>query len=55
LPSQTYTILDVRVLAFAVGLAVLSAVLFGLLPAFGVVHAHLFAARGSSDDSALAD
>jgi putative ABC transport system permease protein len=49
LPSQTYSILDVRVLAFTVGLAVLSAVLFGLLPALSVGQAHLFAARGSSE------
>lgn len=49
LPSQTYTILDARVLAFMVGLAVLSAVLFGLLPALSVGRAHLFAARGSSE------
>ena len=49
LPSQTYTILDARVLAFMVGLAVLSAVLFGLLPALSVGRAHWFAARGSSE------
>ena len=48
LPSQAYTILDVRVLAFMAGLAVFSAVLFGLLPALSVGRAHLFAARGSS-------
>jgi predicted permease len=48
LPSQTYTILDARVLAFMVGLAVLSAVLFGLLPALSVGRTHLFAARGST-------
>jgi predicted permease len=49
LPSQTYTILDVRVLAFMAGLAVLSAVLFGLLPALSIGRAHLFAARGASE------
>ena len=49
LPSQTYTILDVRVLAFMASLAVLSAVLFGLLPALSVGRTHLFAARGSSE------
>ncbi len=47
LASQAYTILDVRVLAFMAGLAGLSAVLFGLLPALSVGRAHLFAARGS--------
>ena len=49
LPSQTYTILDTRVLAFTVGLAVVSALLFGLLPALSVGRAHLFAARGSAE------
>jgi len=49
LPSQIYTILDARVLAFMVGLAVLSAVLFGLLPALSVGRTHLFAARGSTE------
>ncbi|HXR76867.1 MAG TPA: ABC transporter permease [Bryobacteraceae bacterium] len=49
LPSQTYTILDVRVLAFMVGVAVLSAVLFGLLPALSVGRIHLFVARGSTE------
>jgi putative ABC transport system permease protein len=49
LPSQTYTLLDARVLAFMAGLAVLSAMLFGLLPALSVGRAHLFAARGSSE------
>jgi predicted permease len=49
LPSQAYTILEVRVLAFTVGIAVVGAVLFGLLPALSVGRAHLFAARGSSE------
>ena len=48
LPSQTYTILDFRVLTFMTGLAVLSSILFGLLPALSVGRDHLFAARGSS-------
>ncbi len=48
LPSQTYKLLDPRVLAFMVGLAVLSAVLFGLLPALSVGRRHWFAARGST-------
>jgi putative ABC transport system permease protein len=46
LPSQTYTILDGRVLMFMLLLAVVSAVLFGLLPALGVSRTHSFAARG---------
>jgi putative ABC transport system permease protein len=49
LPSQVYTILDARVLAFMVGLVVLSAMLFGLLPALSVGRTHLFAARGSTE------
>jgi putative ABC transport system permease protein len=49
LPSQIYTILDARVLAFMVGLAVFSAMLFGLFPALTVGRAHLFAARGTSE------
>jgi predicted permease len=49
LPSQTYTILDGRVLAFMALVAVLSTVLFGLLPALRVGRTHLFAARGSNE------
>jgi predicted permease len=49
LPSQTYSILDVRVMAFMAGIAVLSAVLFGILPALSVGQAHSFAARGSTE------
>ena len=49
LPSQTYTILDAKVLSFMAGLAVLSALLFGLLPAFNVGRAHWFVARGSTE------
>jgi len=49
LPSQIYTLLDLRVLAFMAGLAVLSAVLFGLLPALSAGRRHLFVARGSTE------
>ncbi|HEX4228745.1 MAG TPA: ABC transporter permease [Bryobacteraceae bacterium] len=49
LPSQAYTILDARVLGFTVGLAALSAVLFGLLPALSIGRMHIFAARGSTE------
>lgn len=48
LASQTYRILDFRVLAFMLGLAVASAVLFGVLPALSVGRRHLFAFRGST-------
>lgn len=47
LPSQTYSILDGRVLAFMLGLTVGSAFLFGALPALGVARLNQFAARGS--------
>jgi putative ABC transport system permease protein len=49
LPLQVYTILDVRVLAFMIGLAAISAVLFGLLPALSVGRRHSFLARGSTE------
>lgn len=49
LPSQTYKILDGRVLVFMLLLAIVSAVLFGLLPALSIGRTHLFAARGSTD------
>lgn len=49
LPSQTYTALDFRVLTFTVGLAVLSAVLFGILPALGAGRMHSFVARGATN------
>ena len=48
LASQTYTILDVRVLTFMLGLAAVSAVSFGLLPALNVGRGHSFAVRGST-------
>ncbi len=48
LATQSYSILDGRVLGFAVLTAVLSALFFGLLPAWNAGHAHAFAARGSS-------
>ncbi len=49
LPSQTYAVLDARVLVFTAGLAVVSTLLFGLLPALSVGQTHLFAARGSAE------
>jgi predicted permease len=47
LPTQTYSILDFRVLSFMAALAVLSALLFGSVPALSFRHSHSFAARGS--------
>jgi putative ABC transport system permease protein len=49
LPSQTYSILDFRVMAFMAGVAMLSAMLFGILPAMSVGKVHSFAARGSTE------
>ena len=47
LASQTYTLLDWRVLLFCVATALGSTVLFGLLPSLAAGRAHAFAARGS--------
>jgi predicted permease len=48
LASQSYSILDGRVLGFAVLTAMLSALFFGLLPSWNAGRAHAFLARGSS-------
>jgi putative ABC transport system permease protein len=47
LPSQTYSILDNRVLGFMLAISVVSAVFVGLLPAVSIGRRHFFAARGS--------
>jgi putative ABC transport system permease protein len=48
LATQSYSILDGRVLGFAVLTAMLSALFFGLLPSWNAGRAHAFMARGSS-------
>ena len=48
--SQTYSILDGRVLGFAIGIAVLSGVLFGVLPSLYAGRVHAFGTRGSHDN-----
>ena len=48
LGTESYSILNVRVLAFAMAAAILSAFFFGLLPALNAGRVHFFSARGSS-------
>jgi len=48
LPTQSYSIFDGRVLAFAVAVAIASSALFGVLPALLAGRVHEFGARGSS-------
>src|SRR5580704_3478697 len=48
LPTQSYSILDGRVLGFAVAVAIGSSVLFGVFPSLYASHVHAFGARGSS-------
>lgn len=48
LATQSYSILDGRVLGFAVLTAMLSAICFGLLPSWNGGRSHVFVARGSS-------
>jgi putative ABC transport system permease protein len=49
LATQTYSILDGRVLSFAIGVSVLSGLLFGVLPSFYAGRVHAFGTRGSTD------
>jgi predicted permease len=48
--SQAYSILDGRVLCFAIAVSVLSGLLFGVLPSLYAGRVHTFGARGSSDN-----
>lgn len=47
LASQTYSILDVRVLGFAAALAIASSVIFGVLPSLYAGRAHMFSGRSA--------
>lgn len=47
--SQTYAVLDGRVLGFAIGISALSGLLFGVLPSLYAGRIHTFGARGSAD------
>ncbi len=49
LASQAYSILDGRVLSFALAASVLSGLLFGVLPSFYASRAQTLGTRGSSD------
>jgi putative ABC transport system permease protein len=49
LAAQTYSILDVRVLFFAIAASALSGLLFGVLPSLYASRVHTFGTRGSSD------
>ena len=46
--SQTYSILDGRVLVFAMGISLLSGLLFGVLPSLYAGRVHMFGTRGST-------
>ena len=48
--SQSYSILDGRVLCFAIAISVLSGLLFGVLPSLYAGRVHTLGARGSSDN-----
>ena len=50
LASQAYSILDGRVLCFAIAASVLSGLLFGVLPSLYAGRVHTFGTRGSSDN-----
>jgi predicted permease len=49
LATQSYSILDSRVLCFAMAVSVLSGLLFGLLPSFYAGRVYTFGTRGSSE------
>jgi predicted permease len=48
LASQAYSILDGRVLAFAIAASILSGLLFGVLPSLHASRVHTFGTRGSA-------
>jgi predicted permease len=50
LATQTYSILDSRVLSFAIAASVLSGSLFGVLPSLYASRVHTFGSRGSIDN-----
>jgi predicted permease len=49
LSTQTYSILDIRVLGFAIAVSLFSGLLFGILPSLRAGRIHTFGTRSSSD------
>jgi putative ABC transport system permease protein len=47
LSAMSYSLLDLRVLAFSLIVAVITGLLFGVLPFFSIGQVHIFGARGS--------
>ena len=47
LSVMSYSLFDIRVLAFSLTISVLTGLLFGVLPFFSIGQAHIFGARGS--------
>jgi predicted permease len=47
LSAMSYSLFDVRVLAFSLTISVLTGLLFGVLPFFSIGQVHIFGARGS--------
>ena len=47
LSAMSYSLFDVRVLAFSLTISVLTGLLFGVLPFFSIGQVHSFGARGS--------
>src|SRR5262245_11020774 len=47
LSAMSYSLFDVRVLAFSLTISVLAGLLFGVLPFFSIGQAHIFGVRGS--------
>lgn len=47
LTAMSYSLLDIRILAFSLTISVLTGLLFGVLPFFSIGQAHIFGGRGS--------
>jgi predicted permease len=51
LSAMSYSLFDVRVLAFSLSISLLAGLLFGVLPFFSIGRVHAFSARGSTRGS----